>query len=80
VTALASDYLPAGLLAAAFLLAADDVTTLPAAVRMVTAGAAEAVGLPDRGALTPGSRADLVLAEAGRPWPVVRTVLRAETP
>jgi alpha-D-ribose 1-methylphosphonate 5-triphosphate diphosphatase len=47
---------------------------------MVTAGAAEAVGLPDRGALTPGSRADLVLAEAGQPWPVVRTVLRAEGP
>jgi alpha-D-ribose 1-methylphosphonate 5-triphosphate diphosphatase len=78
VTALASDYLPSGLLAAAFLLAADGVTTLPAAVGLVTAGAADAVGLPDRGALSPGSRADLVLAEAGQPWPVVRTVLRAE--
>lgn len=78
VTALASDYLPSGLLAAAFLLAADGVAPLPAAVGLVTAGAAEAVALPDRGALTPGGRADLVLAEAGRPWPVVRTVLRAE--
>ena len=80
VTALASDYLPSGLLAAAFLLAADGVAPLPAAVRLVTAGAAETVGLADRGALTPGSRADLVLAEAGQPWPVVRTVLRAERP
>jgi alpha-D-ribose 1-methylphosphonate 5-triphosphate diphosphatase len=78
VTALASDYLPSGLLAAPFLLAADGVTTLPAAVGLVTAGPAEAVGLPDRGSLAPGARADLVLAEAGRPWPVVRAVLRAE--
>ncbi|TQM03066.1 alpha-D-ribose 1-methylphosphonate 5-triphosphate diphosphatase [Pseudonocardia kunmingensis] len=78
VTALASDYLPSGLLAAAFLLAAEEVATLPAAVRLVTAGAAEAVGLGDRGALAPGARADLVLAEAGHPWPVVRAVLRAE--
>lgn len=78
VTALASDYLPSGLLAAPFLLADDGVTTLPAAVRLVTAGAAEAVGLPDRGSLIPGSRADLVIAEAGQPWPVVRAVLRAE--
>jgi alpha-D-ribose 1-methylphosphonate 5-triphosphate diphosphatase len=80
VTALASDYLPSGLLAAPFLLAADGVTTLPAAVRLVTAGAAEAGGLPDRGSLTPGTRADLVLVEAGQPWPVVRAVLRAEAP
>ncbi|HYH32305.1 MAG TPA: alpha-D-ribose 1-methylphosphonate 5-triphosphate diphosphatase [Pseudonocardia sp.] len=78
VTALASDYLPSGLLAAAFLLAADGVATLPAAVGLVTAGAAQAVGLPDRGTLTPGARADLVLAEAGQPWPLVRAVLRAE--
>jgi alpha-D-ribose 1-methylphosphonate 5-triphosphate diphosphatase len=80
VTALASDYLPSGLLAAPFLLAADGVTTLPAAVSLVTAGPAEAVGLPDRGSLTAGTRADLVLAEAGQPWPVVRAVLRAEVP
>lgn len=80
VTALASDYLPSGLLAAPFLLAADGVTPLPAAVRLVTGGAAETVGLPDRGTLTPGARADLVLAEAGQPWPVVRAVLRAEGP
>lgn len=78
VTALASDYLPSGLLAAAFLLAADGVTTLPAAVGLVTSGPAEAVGLADRGVLAPGARADLVLAEEGRPWPVVRSVLRAE--
>jgi len=79
VTALASDYLPSGLLAAAFLLAKEGLVTLPAAVRLVTGGAAEAVGLTDRGALAAGYRADLVLAEAGRPWPLVRAVLTAES-
>ncbi len=78
LTALASDYLPSGLLAAALLLAAQGVTTLPAAVQLVTAGAAEAVGLADRGRLVPGCRADLVLVQSTGEWPVVRTVLRAE--
>lgn len=77
VTALASDYLPSGLLAAAFLLASDGLVDLPAAVRLVTAGGAEAAGLDDRGLLAPGLRADLVLAEPGRPWPTVCAVLRA---
>jgi len=78
LTALASDYLPSGLLAAAFLLADDGVTTLPSAVALVTAGAAEAVGLADRGRLVPGLRADLVLVQQGGRWPVVRATLRAE--
>lgn len=78
VTALASDYLPSGLVAAAFLLAADGVLPLPAAVALVTAGAAEAAGLTDRGQLVAGRRADMVLVEPGAPWPVVRAVLRAE--
>lgn len=77
VTVLASDYLPSGLLGAVFTLAGS-VMALPAAVRLVTEGAAEAVGLTDRGALVEGRRADLVLVEAGDPWPVVRSVLRAE--
>ncbi|WP_210583683.1 alpha-D-ribose 1-methylphosphonate 5-triphosphate diphosphatase [Streptomyces sp. GESEQ-35] len=79
VGALASDYLPSGLLAAALLLAAEGLTTLPAAVGLVTSGAAEVAGLPDRGRLAPGQRADLVLAAPGRPWPVVAAVLRART-
>ncbi|MGH3945359.1 MAG: alpha-D-ribose 1-methylphosphonate 5-triphosphate diphosphatase [Pseudonocardiaceae bacterium] len=79
VTALASDYLPSGLLGAVFTLAAA-VTTLATAVHLVTGGAAEAVGLADRGALAEGQRADLVLIEAGNPWTVVRSVLRAEQP
>jgi alpha-D-ribose 1-methylphosphonate 5-triphosphate diphosphatase len=77
VTALASDYLPSGLLAAAFALANDAVVDLPAAIRLVTAGAAEVAALPDRGRLAPGLRADLALIAAGPRWPVVRSVLRA---
>lgn len=79
VTALASDYLPSGLLAAVFLLAEEGLAELPAAVGLVTRGAAEAVGLADRGTLAAGRRADLVLVEGGRPWPLVRAVLTAET-
>ncbi|HEY4418709.1 MAG TPA: alpha-D-ribose 1-methylphosphonate 5-triphosphate diphosphatase [Pseudonocardia sp.] len=78
LTALASDYLPSGLTAAAFLLAARGVTSLPAAIALITAGAAEAAGLTDRGRLAAGLRADLVLLQPGDPWPVVRSVLRAE--
>ena len=77
VTALASDYLPSGLLAAAFALASDAVVDLSAAIRLVTAGAAEVADLPDRGRLAPGLRADLALIAAGPRWPVVRSVLRA---
>ncbi|MBD3002669.1 MULTISPECIES: alpha-D-ribose 1-methylphosphonate 5-triphosphate diphosphatase [unclassified Streptomyces] len=77
VTALASDYLPSGLLSAALLLAEEGLAPLPAAVGLVTGGAAAVAGLPDRGRLEAGLRADLVLAEPGRPWPVVAAVLRA---
>ncbi|GAA1312287.1 alpha-D-ribose 1-methylphosphonate 5-triphosphate diphosphatase [Pseudonocardia xinjiangensis] len=79
LTALASDYLPSGLVPAAFLLAARGVVSLPAAVALVTAGPAEVAGLTDRGRLGAGVRADLVLVEPGEPWPVIRSVLRAET-
>ncbi len=80
VTALASDYLPSGLLAAMFLLVEQRVCTLPAAVRLVTSGAASVVGLTDRGSLTEGLRADLVLLRDAGPWPLVRATLRAESP
>jgi alpha-D-ribose 1-methylphosphonate 5-triphosphate diphosphatase len=80
VTALASDYLPSGLLAAALLLAAEGLATLPQAVSLVTAGAAEVAALPDRGRLEAGARADVILVAPGSPWPVVRSVLSAAGP
>ncbi|WP_308259088.1 alpha-D-ribose 1-methylphosphonate 5-triphosphate diphosphatase [Pseudonocardia sp. H11422] len=79
LTALASDYLPSGLIAAAFLLAGRGILPLPAAIGLVTAGAADAAGLGDRGRLAPGARADLVLVDAAGDWPVVRTAMRAES-
>lgn len=78
-TALASDYLPATMLAAAFRLA-DGACDLPAAVRLVTAGPARAIGLADRGRLEPGSRADIVLVDDRGSWPEVRGVWRAGDP
>lgn len=61
---LSSDYVPNSLLDACFRLAADERNPLdlPAALRLVTAHPAAALGLADRGTLAVGKRADLVLA------------------
>jgi alpha-D-ribose 1-methylphosphonate 5-triphosphate diphosphatase len=75
VTALASDYLPSALLAAAFFAAGSGLLPLPAAISLVTAGPAAVAGLTDRGRLEPGLRADLVLVDPGPHWPVTRAVL-----
>jgi alpha-D-ribose 1-methylphosphonate 5-triphosphate diphosphatase len=80
VTALASDYLPSGLLAAAFAVAADGLTDLAGAIRLVTGGAASAAGLTDRGSLLPGQLADLVLVEGSGRWPQVRTTVKSTVP
>jgi len=77
--ALASDYLPTTMLAAAFEAARSGLCSLPRAVELVTAGPARATGLTDRGSLTPGSRADLVLVDDTGRWPVVVSVHRATT-
>jgi alpha-D-ribose 1-methylphosphonate 5-triphosphate diphosphatase len=79
VDCLAADYHPATLLQAAFGLAHGRTLGLPAAVRLVTAGPAAALGLTDRGRIAPGLRADLCLVEAG-PRPRVRGVLRGGAP
>ena len=80
VTALASDYLPSGLLASAFALARNGLVTLAAGIGLVTSGAAAAAGLPDRGRLTPGLRADLALVDDSASWPVVRATFRGLLP
>jgi len=77
VTALASDYLPSGLLASAFTLATRGLVTLAAGIGLVTSGAAAAAGLSDRGSLAPGLRADLALVDDSASWPVVRATFRA---
>ncbi|MEY2777515.1 MAG: putative PhnM protein [Pseudomonadota bacterium] len=58
--ALSSDYVPASLLDAAFLLQDETSMSLPEAVGTVTSAPAEMVGLHDRGRVAEGLRADLV--------------------
>ena len=77
VTALASDYLPSGLLAGSITLARSGLATLPAAIGLVTSGAAAAAGLSDRGRLAAGLRADLALVDDTGSWPAVRATFRA---
>ncbi|MEP0507826.1 MAG: amidohydrolase family protein, partial [Aurantimonas coralicida] len=74
---LSSDYVPFSMLQAVFALAESGECDLPAAIRLVTANPAAAVGLADRGAIAEGLRGDLVrvATSAGDP-PVVRAVWR----
>ena len=75
---LSSDYVPASLLMAAFLLPEQaPAITLPEALATVTINPARATGLTDRGALEPGLRADLVRVLRAEGIPVVREVWRA---
>lgn len=73
---LSSDYYPASLLDAAFLLAADDRNglNLPQAIALVTCNPARAIGLDDRGVIAEGCRADLVLAHTEHGHPHIRHV------
>jgi alpha-D-ribose 1-methylphosphonate 5-triphosphate diphosphatase len=75
--ALASDYLPSTMLAAAFALARDGMTDLVSAIGLVTAGPAAVAGCPDRGCIAVGARADLVLVDDRGAWPIVRAVTAA---
>lgn len=59
-----ADYHVPSLLSSAFRLVSEGLADLPAAVRMLTANAARAVGLTDRGEITPGKLADLCLVRA----------------
>ena len=72
---LSSDYVPASLLHAAFLLHAQGLS-LPAAVATVTVTPAERAALPDRGEIVPGKRADLLRVRTIEGLPVVRGLWR----
>jgi alpha-D-ribose 1-methylphosphonate 5-triphosphate diphosphatase len=64
---LASDYYYPAPLLAAVRLAADGVLELPAAWELISTAPARAAGLPDRGVIGAGSRADLILVDDQRP-------------
>lgn len=74
---LSSDYYPASLLQAAFLLSAlGNVYDLPKAIATVSLAPAQAAGLHDRGEIRIGLRADLLQASDRHGQPVVRQVWR----
>jgi alpha-D-ribose 1-methylphosphonate 5-triphosphate diphosphatase len=77
VDVLASDYVPAAMIEAAWLSAATGDVTLPQAVAMITDRAARMVGLTDRGRIAAGLRADLVQVRPHAGHPIIRRVWRA---
>jgi alpha-D-ribose 1-methylphosphonate 5-triphosphate diphosphatase len=60
---LASDYYYPAPMLAAFRLAADGVLPLPQAWNLISTAPARAAGLADRGVITEGQRADLILVD-----------------
>ncbi len=77
VDALASDYVPASLIEAAFIAASRLGLTLQHAIAQISAAPAAMIGLRDRGSIRAGLRADLVRVRIHRGAPVVRQVWRA---
>ena len=73
---LSSDYVPASLLHAAWILHAETGLPLHEAMALVTLNPARALGLSDRGRIEPGLKADLVRVHIDRDLPVVRRVWR----
>jgi len=74
---LSSDYVPASLLHAAFLLSGRPGIDLPAAVATVSANPAAMAGLTDRGEIAEGRRADLIRVRVAGDLPIVREAWRA---
>ena len=71
VDILIADYHAPSMLYAALLLVDKGIVTLPAAVAMLSANAADAAGLRDRGALAPGLRADVIVVDRVGVVPVI---------
>lgn len=60
---LAADYHPSAMLPAVLVLGKTDPDGLPGATRLTTSNPARALGLEDRGSITEGLRADLIIAD-----------------
>ena len=75
VDVLCSDYVPASMLHAVWLLTQPPLSVpLPQATDMASIRPAELFGLADRGEIAPGKRADLIRVREYRGRPVVRSV------
>jgi alpha-D-ribose 1-methylphosphonate 5-triphosphate diphosphatase len=68
---------PASLVEAAFICAADTGITLPQAIGMLSDAPARMARLQDRGRIETGLRADLVRVRVHEGLPVIRAVWRA---
>jgi alpha-D-ribose 1-methylphosphonate 5-triphosphate diphosphatase len=77
VDAFASDYVPPSLLEAAFQCSREAAISLPEAIAMISDHPAQMSGLPDRGRLETGLRADVVRVRMHGTLPIVRQVWRA---
>ena len=77
VDAFASDYVPPSLIEAAFQCAREEAISLPEAIAMISDHPARMSGLPDRGRLETGLRADMVRVRMLGTLPIVRQVWRA---
>jgi alpha-D-ribose 1-methylphosphonate 5-triphosphate diphosphatase len=77
VDAFASDYVPPSLVEAAFQCSREEGVSLPAAIAMISDHPARISGLPDRGRLETGMRADVVRVRVHGTLPIVRQVWRA---
>jgi alpha-D-ribose 1-methylphosphonate 5-triphosphate diphosphatase len=73
---LSSDYVPASLMQAVFLLNTEEEITLPEAVSLVSANPAAMIGLDDRGTIEVGKRADFSRVRLVEGLPVVIGVWR----
>lgn len=75
VDALCSDFYPRALLLSVF---CDESRPLAERVARVSARPAAAAGLPDRGRVEPGARADLLVVDEGYPPTVLRSFVAGE--
>ena len=74
---LSSDYVPISLLHAPFVLSLQEqLMSLPEAIALVTANPASAINMNDRGSLTTGLRADMVLVRYEDNVPCIKCVWR----
>ena len=77
VDAFASDYVPPSLVEAAFQCSREERISLPSAIAMISDHPARMSGLPDRGRLEIGFRADMVRIRLLGTLPIVRQVWRS---
>ena len=77
-TVLASDYYYPSLLHAAERFVTRGVLDLAQAWRLISANPAEAMRLSDRGQITPGARADLVVIDITGPWRIHHTIANGQ--